>query len=190
MCKENSCIWNEEMVNCTTIRRSGNGNVSRFTSWSAQSVLSACLSAGTETKRRHKAVSANRAIECDNAANLQLKLLTCLLTDLITYSMQQGPFWESKHFCACQEIPCILWNPKAHCRINKCQSTVPILSQFDPVHDKWVTVSRAWSVFRFGLKICLQCGRYLRIYWISSCGQPRRGHLQLCFGRGANKSSP
>ena len=53
---------------------------------------------------------------------------------LLTYSMQQSSSWEANRFAASQEIPHILWNPKVHYRIHKCSSTVPILSQLDPVH--------------------------------------------------------
>jgi len=28
--------------------------------------------------------------------------------------MEQSPSWEDNRFSACQEIPCILWNPKVH----------------------------------------------------------------------------
>jgi hypothetical protein len=61
-------------------------------------------------------------------------ILTYLLTYLLTYSTEQSPFWEANRFSASQEIPRILWNPKVHCRINKCPPPVPILSQLDPVH--------------------------------------------------------
>ena len=53
---------------------------------------------------------------------------------LLTYFMQQSPSWEANHFSVSQEIPRILWNPKAHYRIHKCPPPVHTLSQLDPVH--------------------------------------------------------
>jgi len=48
--------------------------------------------------------------------------------------MEQSPFWEANRFSVSQEIPRILWIPKAHDRIRKCLPPVPILWQINPVH--------------------------------------------------------
>ena len=61
-------------------------------------------------------------------------MIILILTYLLTYSMVQSPSWEANRFEASQEIPCILWNPKVHYRIDKCPPLVPILSQINPLH--------------------------------------------------------
>jgi len=58
-----------------------------------------------------------------------------LLTFLFTYLLH-GPqsFLKANRFSASQEIPPILWKPKAHYSIHKCSPPVPTLSQLDPIH--------------------------------------------------------
>ena len=58
---------------------------------------------------------------------------SCLLTYLLTYSMEQSPSWEANKFSASQEIPRILWNPIVHYRTHRRPPPVPILSQLHPV---------------------------------------------------------
>ena len=55
-------------------------------------------------------------------------------TYLLTYSMEQSPFWKPNRFSASHEIPRILWNLNFHYRIHKCPPPVPILCQLDSVH--------------------------------------------------------
>jgi len=53
---------------------------------------------------------------------------------LLTYYVEQSPFWEANRFLARQEIPRILWNPKFHYRTHNCTPSVSILIQINLVH--------------------------------------------------------
>ena len=81
-----------------------------------------------------------------------------ILTYLLTYSMEQSPFWEDNRFPASQEIPRTLWNPKVHYRIHKCPPPVSILSQLDPGHTRTSHFLQIHPNLSSHLRLGLPCG--------------------------------
>ena len=63
------------------------------------------------------------------------RLRSTMAVNVLSYSMEQSPYWEANRFSASQGIPRILWNLKIHYRNHKCLQPVPIQSQLDPVHN-------------------------------------------------------
>ena len=55
--------------------------------------------------------------------------------------MEQSPSSEANRFSASQEIPRILQNTKFHYRIHNNHPFFPILSQMNPVHASYLTLS-------------------------------------------------
>lgn len=68
-----------------------------------------------------------------NAHILKKKGNILKVIDLIN-STEYSSSWETNTFSANQEIPCILWNPKAHYRIRKSPPIALILSHINLIH--------------------------------------------------------
>ena len=74
-----------------------------------------------------------------------------IVTYLLTYSMVQSHSWEANWFSASQEIPRILWNPKAH-YLSLLPNQLPETVKRLPTHDI-IKTSGCSSPCRF-LKKC------------------------------------
>jgi hypothetical protein len=89
-----------------------------------------------------------------------------VITQLTNY-IEQSPSWKAKRFSASQEIPRILWNPKAHYSIHKSPTLVSVQSQIDPVHALPVDLKSILvlsSHLRLGLPSSISWLNSIRIY--------------------------
>ena len=78
-------------------------------------------------------------------------------TYLLTYSMEKNPSWKTYPFSASQEIPCILWKPKAHYRARHMSLSWTISCQSMPSHPT------SWSsilILSSHLYLGLPCGLF------------------------------
>jgi hypothetical protein len=74
--------------------------------------------------------------------------------------MKQSLSCEANRFTASQEIPHILWNSKAHCRIHKCPPSVSILSQLNPVRTPTSNSLKICIIFYSHLQLGLPSGLF------------------------------
>jgi len=88
----------------------------------------------------------------------------CLITYLLTYSMQRSPCSQANSFSASQEILHILWYLKVHYRNHKCPRTVPILSQLDPVHTPTFQFLKTILILSCHLRLVLPGGLFHSVF--------------------------
>ena len=121
------------LCNCYTMRSGPTLPCSVIYMGGAALFTSRVPSATRESTRLMK-VMAENGLEKRKKRREGEKCQHYLLTYLLTYSIHHSPSSEAKRFASSQKIPRILWNPKVHYRIHKCQPPVPIPSHINTIH--------------------------------------------------------
>jgi hypothetical protein len=80
---------------------------------------------------KHKIFRFNISLDVCDISRFISHILYCTLSHSLT---ELSPSWAAANCAATQEIPCMLWNPKVHCRVHKRPPLVPILSHINPIH--------------------------------------------------------
>ena len=88
-------------------------------------------------------------------AYIDCKNMQDILTNLLTYSMEQSSSWEANRISASQGIPRILWNPKVHYRMQSAHqlslSWASSIQSILPHPSSWRSILILSSHLRLGL---------------------------------------
>jgi hypothetical protein len=118
-------------------------------------------------------------------ASFPLMLIYYRHKSIVTNSMQQDPSCKTDSLSAGQDILCVVWNPKFHCRAYKSPPLGPILNQMIPAHSLFTIClniilsstsrSRRWSLsFRF-----FRLKFYMHFSTLAPCYMPHPSYAPL-----------
>jgi hypothetical protein len=77
-----------------------------------------------------------------------------------TNSMEQSSCWKGD-CCSADQVPCFLWNPNVHCRVDKSWPLVPVLIHMNSVHIRAPYLLKIHFNWLLSWQICLGLPCYL-----------------------------